>query len=73
MEIEPAELHYSEITIKSSFHHTPQFMREALAEVARGDVRASDFVTGESPLRDLPRVFEQMKNRNTQIKTAIIP
>jgi L-iditol 2-dehydrogenase len=73
MEIEPAELHYSEITIKSSFHHTPHFMREALAEVARGDVRASDFVTGESPLRDLPRVFEQMKNRNSQIKTAIIP
>jgi L-iditol 2-dehydrogenase len=73
MEIEPAELHYSEITIKSSFHHTPHFMREALAEVARGDVRASDFVTGDAPLRDLPRVFEQMKNRNTQIKTAIIP
>lgn len=73
MEIEPAELHYSEITIKSSFHHTPHCIREALAAVARGDVRANDFVTGESPLRELPRVFEQMKKSNTQIKTAIIP
>src|SRR5271167_469230 len=29
VKIDPAALHYSEITIKSTFHHTPQFMREA--------------------------------------------
>jgi len=73
VEFDPAALHYSEITIKSTFHHTPQFMREALNTIARGEVRASDFITGEVPLAELPAVFEHMKHRNGQLKTAIIP
>jgi L-iditol 2-dehydrogenase len=73
VEFDPAALHYSEITIKSTFHHTPQFMREALETIARGEVRASDFITGEVPLAELPAVFEHMKHRNGQLKTAIIP
>jgi L-iditol 2-dehydrogenase len=73
VEFDPAALHYSEITIKSTFHHTPQFMREALETIARGEVRASDFITGEVPLTELPAVFEHMKHRNGQLKTAIIP
>ena len=73
VEFDPAALHYSEITIKSTFHHTPRFMREALETIARGEVRASDFITGEVPLADLPSVFEHMKHRNGELKTAIIP
>jgi L-iditol 2-dehydrogenase len=70
---DPAALHYSEITIKSTFHHTPRFIREALDSVARGEIRAGDFVTGEIPLRELPRMFEHMKHRNGELKTAVIP
>ena len=73
VKIDPTALHYSEITIKSTFHHTPRFMREALETIARGEIRASDFITGESPLSDLPQVFEHMKNRNGEMKTAVIP
>ena len=73
VEVEPAGVHYSEITIKSTFHHTPRFIREALATVERGEIRATDFVTGRSPLDELPRVFEHMKNRNGEMKTAVIP
>ncbi len=73
VEFDPAALHYSEITIKSTFHHTPHFIREALAAIARGEIRASDFVTGEIPLRELPRMFEHMKHRNGELKTAVIP
>jgi L-iditol 2-dehydrogenase len=73
VEFEPATLHYSEITIKSSFHHTPRFIREALDAIARGEVRASDFVTGEIPLSGLPDLFQHMKNRNGQLKMAVIP
>lgn len=73
VKIDPAALHYSEITIKSSFHHTPRFIREALDAIVRGEVRAADFVTGEAPLVELPRVFQQMKNRDGELKTAIIP
>jgi L-iditol 2-dehydrogenase len=73
VKLDPWTLHYSEITIKSTFHHTPQFIREALDTIARGEIRARDFITGEVPLADLPSVFEHMKNRNGELKTAIIP
>jgi len=73
VEFDPTALHYSEITIKSTFHHTPHFIREALDAVARGEIRASDFVTGEIPLQELPQMFEHMKHRNGELKTAVIP
>lgn len=73
VQFDPAALHYSEITIKSTFHHTPRFIREALDAIGRGEIRASDFVTGEIPLRELPRMFEHMKHRNGELKTAVIP
>ena len=73
VEFDPAALHYSEITIKSSFHHTPRFIRDALDTVARGEIRAADLITGEIPLVELPQMFEHMKNRNGELKTAVIP
>lgn len=73
VEFEPAALHYSETTIKSSFHHTPKFFREALATIARGEISAADFITGEARLADLPRIFQQMKQGTGGIKTAVIP
>jgi L-iditol 2-dehydrogenase len=73
VEFETSAIHYSEITIKSSFHHTPRFIREALELIAGGRVGAKDFVTGEVPLTELPQVFEHMKNRNGQLKVAVMP
>jgi len=73
VQFDPAALHYSEVTIKSTFHHTPHFIREALGAIARGEIRASDFVTGEIQLEELPQVFEHMKHRNGELKTAVIP
>ena len=71
VKLDPWALHYSEITLKSTFHHTPRFMREAMESIARGEIRASDFVTGEAPLADLPGVFKDMLHRNDALKTAI--
>ncbi len=71
--LDPTALHYSEITIRSTFHHTPRHIREALESIARGEVRAGDFVSGQIQLEDLPREFEQMKLRNGELKTAVIP
>ncbi len=71
--VDPTALHYSEITIRSTFHHTPRHIREALDTIARGEVRAGDFVGGEIQLEDLPREFEHMKRRNGELKTAVIP
>jgi L-iditol 2-dehydrogenase len=73
VKIDPVALHYSEISVKSTFHHTPRFMREALDAIARGEIRAADLITGTAPLADLPSVFQKMKDRSGQLKTAIIP
>jgi L-iditol 2-dehydrogenase len=71
VEIEPAEIHYSEIKIISPFHHTPRFIREALEAIRRGDILAHDFVTEEIRLDELPQAFERMKSRSGEIKLAV--
>jgi len=73
VEFESSALHYSEITIKSTFHHTPRFIREALATISRGEVSAEDFVTGKVSLKELPDLFRQMTHRNGQLKVAVVP
>jgi L-iditol 2-dehydrogenase len=67
-------LHYSEITCKASFHHTPSHIRRALEYVAQGKVSADQLVNHEQPLSDLPQVlYDLAHRRNGQVKTAIIP
>lgn len=73
LEIEPAAIHYSEIKLISTFHHTPRFFREALEAIRRGDIAAHDFVTEEIRLADLPQAFERMKSRSGEIKLAVRP
>ncbi|HEY7791112.1 MAG TPA: alcohol dehydrogenase catalytic domain-containing protein [Vicinamibacterales bacterium] len=72
VQFDPTALHYSEITLKSTFHHTPAFIRDALDHIARGRITARDFITGEIPLDELPRTFEHLKHRNGELKTAVI-
>jgi L-iditol 2-dehydrogenase len=66
-------LHYSEITLKATFHHTPETVRRAFALIAEKKIRSTDYVTGEAPLSRLQQVLRHMLNRNGDIKTAIIP
>ncbi len=66
-------LHYSEITLKATFHHTPESVRKAFALIAEKKIRSTDYVTGEAPLSRLQQVLRHMLNRNGDIKTAIIP
>jgi L-iditol 2-dehydrogenase len=67
-------LHYSEITCKASFHHTPAHIARSLELLEDGTVDASRFVNHEEPLSALPKVLRDLVTRkNGQIKTAIIP
>jgi L-iditol 2-dehydrogenase len=67
-------LHYSEITCKATFHHTPDYIRRALEVIADGTVSASHFVNHEEPLSRLPQILSDLAHhRNGQIKTAIVP
>lgn len=72
--LDTALLHYSEITCRASFHHTPRHVRRALDFIAAGNVTAEHLVNHEQPLSQLPSVLADLAHRrNGQIKTAIIP
>jgi L-iditol 2-dehydrogenase len=66
-------LHYSEITCKASFHHTPGHIRKALDIICNGDIRARDFVNREEPLTNLLEVMRHLMSHNGHLKTAILP
>jgi L-iditol 2-dehydrogenase len=66
-------LHYSEVTLKATFHHTPAYIRKALDTISRGEIRGKDLITGHAPLKRLPELLRHMVNRNGDLKTAIVP
>ncbi len=73
VDLETSLLHYSEITCKASFHHTPYHIRKALDAVSRGHITARDFVNREEPLTNLLEVMKYLMSHNGHMKTAIIP
>ncbi|UWZ87021.1 zinc-binding dehydrogenase [Occallatibacter riparius] len=66
-------LHYNDITLRATFHHTPAICRQALDLIASGRFQAGAFITGRAHLYELNRVFEKLMNRSHEIKTAIVP
>lgn len=71
--IDTDRLHYSELTLLASFHHTPALVRKALDAVSRGYVTAKDFVNRVEPLGNLLDVMQHLMSHNGHMKTAIIP
>ena len=73
VDLDTSLLHYSEITCKASFHHTPEYIRKALDLVCAGQVTASFFVNREEPLANLLEVMRHLMSHNGHLKTAILP
>ena len=70
-------LHYGDLTLKATFHHTPAICRRAFELIANGKFQADQFITAHSPLSDLKEAFAQLIDRGSssgnRIKTAILP
>jgi L-iditol 2-dehydrogenase len=64
-------LHYSSLTLLSSFHHTPRAVRRALEFIESGIVPAPLFVDGEATLDELPELFRSMAAGNRAVKTFV--
>ena len=64
-------IHYSDLTLLASFHHTPRTIRRALEFIEAGVIRAADFVDGECGLSELPELFKSMANGNRVVKTLV--
>jgi len=71
--IDSQRLHYQELTIKSTFHHTPESVRKAFRLIADGHVDPNAFITAEAPLDSLPEVLCRMAAGGDGLKTAILP
>jgi len=71
-------LHYGDITLKASFHHTPATSRTAFELIASGGFKAAEFITGTAGIAEVPAVFARMMTRSgpggfRDIKTAVFP
>ena len=72
-------LHYGDLTLKATFHHTPAISRRAMALISSGKFQASRFITGHAPLSKLNQAFAELLNRGDaranhhSVKTAILP
>jgi Threonine dehydrogenase and related Zn-dependent dehydrogenases len=73
VELDTQRLHYSQITLKATFHHTPEIVRRAFALITEKKIQSADYVTGQAPLSGLKEVLRKMVDRTGEIKTAIIP
>jgi L-iditol 2-dehydrogenase len=54
IDIDATRVHYDEIRIHGTFHHTPAAFREAFRLIATGAVEPKRFVTSRKTLRELP-------------------
>jgi L-iditol 2-dehydrogenase len=69
-------LHYGDITLKASFHHTPATSRTAFGLITSGRFKCAEAITGKVGLDEVPAIFGKMMARNggsRDIKTAVFP
>ncbi len=69
--LDTALIHYSNLRLLASFHHTPATIRRALELIESRVIRASDFIDGECGLSELPDLFRSMARGNRAVKTMV--
>jgi L-iditol 2-dehydrogenase len=78
VEFDTNRLHYNDITMKASFHHTPSTARKAFDLIQSGKFKCREYITGRASLAEVGDVYRSMMGRSFDrsagdIKTAIIP
>jgi len=76
VELDTNRLHYGDITLKASFHHTPATCRTAFDLVTSGRFKCAEYITGRAGLDAVPDLFARMMIRDggtREIKTAVFP
>ncbi len=79
VQLDTNRLHYGDITLKASFHHTPATCRRAFNLIESGRFKCAEYITGRVGLKAVPAVFAAMMNRagaihlSPDIKTAVFP
>jgi L-iditol 2-dehydrogenase len=71
--LDTGRIHYEEISIRGSFHHSPGHVREALDLLAADGGGFSFLVSGEASLDEIPEVFQRLDRREIPFKLALRP
>ncbi len=74
VQVDTHRIHYEELTLKGTFHHTPSAFRRALELIAGGQVPAHEFISARASLAELPTVLADLAGgKSRAIKAAISP
>ncbi len=60
--IDTKRLHYDEVKIISSFHHTPEYFRQSLDMIARGEVEVEKLITKRMDMKYAKRAIEMHRD-----------
>lgn len=71
IQVDTHRIHYDELTLRGTFHHTPATVRRALALIADGSVPARDFIQREAALAELPAILAELAAGRGAVKTCI--
>jgi len=69
--VDPYRIHYEEVRLVGSFHHTPRHVRAALAFLASGAYRFERLITHEVGLEGVARLFDDPPG--DYLKAAVRP
>ncbi len=70
VDFDATKLHYSQITIKGIFHHTPRFVEMALQMLAAGQIDGAQLIDGEIALDAVEAGLQRM-DRSEVVKLAV--
>ncbi len=70
--VDTSLIHYSEITIKGVFHHTPYYVKKAYDLITKKNLNLKPLITDKLPLSSINTALERII-KGEDLKIAIIP
>ncbi len=70
--LETQPLHYSELTIKGVFHHTPSYFAQALDIITNHQIDIEALITERVPLSEVLQVLDRLSHKQG-VKYALLP
>ena len=70
--LDTRRIHYDEIKIASTFHHTPRHIREALRLISEGHIDVKKLITHTLPISQIDEAI-RLHNEGKAIKIALKP
>ncbi len=70
--IDTGRIHYDEVRLMGTFHHTPAKVKQALDLLAHGVVDCEQFIQNRITLDELPDAIKKLAQNGGAVKTAVM-